>query len=149
MSPSPNPAPLREISTVRKRLNELFESALARWDFDAAAPLDAWVPAADAYTAGDRFVVHVELAGVDPRTVDLRVAGAELVIEGQREIEHESAGRTFHRVERSYGRFARRFPLPAGSDPRRIQAESRAGVLSIEVPLGGSPEHGVVRVPIG
>jgi HSP20 family protein len=149
MTRPPDARPLHEIASVRKRLNDLFESALARWDFDAETPLDAWVPAADAYVEGDRFVVHVELAGVDPRTVELRVVGAELVIEGQREIEHERAGSTFHRIERSYGRFGRRFELPEGFDPGRIEARLRAGVLSIEVPLGGAAQHGAVRVPIG
>ncbi len=48
-------------------MNELFESALARTDFDAEAPLDAWTPVGDVYdTAGDRFVVFLELPGVEP-----------------------------------------------------------------------------------
>lgn len=133
---------------MRKRLNDLFEAALARWDFDAAAPLDAWTPAGDAYTAEGRFCVCVELAGVELAAVDVRVLGEELVIEGQREIGHARAGRKFHRIERSYGRFVRRFPLPPGFEPDRIRARFRAGVLSIEVPLGGPHASGSVRVPI-
>jgi len=140
--------PLREISVVRKRLNDLFESALARWDFDAAAPLDAWMPAGDACTVDGRFCVWLELAGVDPAAVEVHVVGEELVIEGQREIEHERAGRKFHRVERSYGRFARRFALPPGCEAEGARARFRAGVLSIEVPLGGSPAPGSRRVPL-
>lgn len=148
MSQRAEGSPHRELSAIRRRMNDLFESALARSDFDAEAPLDAWAPAGDAHTAGDRFVVFLELPGVEPAAVEVRIEGADLVIDGQREIDHEQAGGRFHRIERSYGRFARRFRLPASAEPGDVTATFRAGVLRIEVPLRGPGRSATVHVPI-
>jgi len=148
MTRRPEGSPHRELSAVRRRMNDLFESALARSDFDAEVPVDAWVPAGDCFTVGDRFIVDLELPGVEPEAVDVRVEGGELLIAGQREIEHDAAGRKFHRVERSYGRFARRFSLPPNVEPGEVTATFRTGILRIEVPFHGTSRSAAVRVPI-
>ena len=37
-----------------------------------------------------------------------------MTVEGERKQEKEEKGKKFHKVERSYGKFVRRFALPTG-----------------------------------
>ena len=39
--------PLSELLSVQKRMNDLFESALARSNFEAGQDVDRWTPVAD------------------------------------------------------------------------------------------------------
>ena len=42
--------PLKELLTVQKRMNKLFDSALGMTDFDTQEGVDTWVPVCDAFT---------------------------------------------------------------------------------------------------
>ena len=64
--------------------------------------------------------------------------GDELVVQGDREMDRESAGDQFHRVERSYGKFSRRFHLPSTVERESVEATYDAGVLRIV--LSNRPE---------
>ena len=55
MRPSSDRDPLKELLTVQKRMNKLFESALERTDFDAQDEVDTWTPVADVYEAPDAW----------------------------------------------------------------------------------------------
>ena len=90
--------PLGELLTVQRRLNELFDAALARANFDAASAVDAWVPVCDAYRTSERIVVCVELPGLDASGIRVRFEGDELVVEGHREATASEPGLRFHRV---------------------------------------------------
>jgi HSP20 family protein len=57
-----------------------------------------------------------------------------LTIRGSRTREEEKKEKNFHRVERSFGSFARAFRLPATVDAERISATYEDGVLRLEMP---------------
>src|SRR6185436_2347480 len=105
--------PLKELVGVQERMNKLFESALAKTNFDADGGVGAWAPVTDVYETPDQFVLCLELPGLDQKDIDLRMDGDELVVQGERRMEREQPGEQFHRVERSYGKFVRRFPIPS------------------------------------
>lgn len=128
--------PLKELEGVQRRMNQLFESALARTNFDAEGEIGGWFPVADAYETGGAMVLQVELPGIDQSDLDVRVDRGELVIQGERRMEREPAGE-YHRVERSYGKFVRRFPLPPGTDRESVEAVYRDGVLRVELSKKG------------
>ena len=44
----------------------------------------AWVPTTDIFVQGDRLVIRIELAGVDPENIDLRFANGVLTVSGNR-----------------------------------------------------------------
>lgn len=123
--------PLQELSAVQKRMNRLFETALARTEIEADGGIGPWVPVADVRETADQFLVSVELPGLEPDRIRVRVDGEDLVIEGERPMERERPGVRFHRVERSYGRFARRFRLPGTARRDSVQAHHRDGVLRV------------------
>ena len=123
--------PLKDLAAIQGRMNKLFESALARTHMDADGGPGAWTPVADVYETADRMVLSLELPGLVQNEIDLRVDGADLVVQGERRMERDQPGEVFHRVERSYGKFVRRFPLASDVDRQSAEAVYRDGVLKI------------------
>jgi HSP20 family protein len=94
---------------------------------------DVFSPAVDVHETDDKIVVAAELPGVDPKALEIKVEGDSLWISGERKQENEEKTKSYHRVERWYGRFERQLTLPAGADPEKVDAAYKNGVLTIEV----------------
>ena len=77
-----------------------------------------WSPHVDMYEEGDTIVVKAELPGISRDDVDLSVENGDLVIQGERTSRSEIREEQYYRMERSFGAFYRRLPLPEGIDPR-------------------------------
>lgn len=96
----------------------------------------AWVPTTDIYAQGDRLMIRIELAGVDPDDVDLRFANGVLTVSGSRKSEFsddDGDEPTFYVRERFYGEFRRAFTLPEGTQRSQIQAGFDDGLVEITV----------------
>ena len=130
--------PLKDLVQVQQRMNNMFESALARTDFDTATGLDSWTPVADVHEAHEHLHLCLELPGFEQSEIDLKVDGDHLIVEGERRMDADGNRGQFHRVERAYGKFSRRFPLPSRFDRDRIEASYRNGVLKISLPARDS-----------
>ncbi|KAL1365182.1 hypothetical protein AAHE18_03G270300 [Arachis hypogaea] len=57
-----------------------------------------------------------------------------LQISGERNVEKEDKNDTWHRVERSSGKFMRRFRLPENAKMDQVKASMENGVLTVTVP---------------
>lgn len=123
--------PFRDLVSIQNELNRLFGRTYAGAEGGQGS---AWLPPLDIFETKDRFVVNVELPGVDQDSVDVSVEDSTLVIRGEREFYRDVSEDSFHRVERRYGAFARSLSLPTTADPERIEASFDKGVLTIEVP---------------
>jgi HSP20 family protein len=143
-----DPDPLQELAGVQHRMNRLFESALARTDFEAEGGFGAWPPVSDVVETGDALFFWLELPGLDQRHLDVRIEGDELLVVGELPPDGEQRGEQYHRVERSSGRFSRRFPLPQDVDRGSIDAKYRGGVLRIAVAKRSLERAGPIRVPV-
>lgn len=141
--------PLKELVGVHQQMNRLFERALQRRNFDAQEGVGSWSPEADVYEQDGSLVFELELAGLRQDVIDLRVDGDELVVEGERTLDRGEPDEHFHRVERTYGTFARRFHLPSTVDRQRIAATYRNGVLRVELPTKRGEGPRAMKVPIG
>src|SRR4030095_5588723 len=82
--------------------------------------LTTWAPAVDIFEGENELVVKADLPDIKPEELDIRVENNILTIRGERKFEKvaRSAGagdkvdeRSYLRVERSYGSFARSFSL--------------------------------------
>jgi len=124
--------PFRDLMSIQSELNRLFGRTYAGGDAGAGA--GAWAPPLDIYETDDRFVVSVELPGVDPDSVDVSVEDSTLTIQGERRFQSEVSEESFHRVERRYGQFVRSLSLPSTANAEAITASFDKGVLTIEVP---------------
>jgi HSP20 family protein len=125
--------PFSEMSLLQNQMNRLFDSAMQTWPGDTNGTTH-WAPPADIYETEDELVVALDLPGVDPNMVDIRVENNVLTIRGERQFEEKQNKDNFHRVERSYGAFARSFTLSTFVDADKIRASYKSGVLSINLP---------------
>ena len=82
----------------------------------------------------DRYLLHADLPGVDPRSIDIDVDGQLLTIRAQRTADTGEGVRWLTR-ERSAGSFLRQFTLGDGVDVDRITASYDSGVLSVVIPV--------------
>ena len=57
-----------------------------------------------------------------------------LQISGERNVEKEDKNDKWHRVERSSGKFMRRFRLPENAKMDQVKASMENGVLTVTVP---------------
>lgn len=88
----------------------------------------------DAYRRGDRFVVHLDLPGVDPGSIDLTSEQNVLTVEAERRFEPQEDDQVIV-LERPQGSFRRQLFLSDALDPDRIQASYQDGVLTLEIPI--------------
>src|SRR5688572_24397628 len=103
--------PFRELAAVQARLNRIFNEPYEPGD-DTLVRAD-WTPAVDAFeTAQHELVLKADLPGVKKEDIDLKVENSTLTIRGERKRETEVKEDGYHRVERTYGNFARSFTLP-------------------------------------
>jgi len=123
--------PLRELARVQEEMSRAFgdERTLLR-----AGESVGWTPSCDIYEDGDEIVVRAELAGVEPKDVEIRYENGVLTLTGERKLEMAETRENYHRVELSYGTFTRSFVLPVSVDAEKIRAESKNGVLVVHLP---------------
>jgi HSP20 family protein len=140
--------PLKELAGVQHRMNRLFESAMARTDFEAEGGFGAWSPISDLVETDQALLFWLEVPGLDQNDLDVRIEGDELLVAGELKPDREDSGEQFHRIERSSGRFSRKFPLPQDVDRESIDAKYRGGVLRITVAKRSHERAGPIRVPV-
>ena len=126
--------PYREISSIHNRFNRIFGGALTPRERDEELSLGAWIPPVDIVEEKERILLTAELPGFQEKDIDVQMEGNLLTLRGERKSEVEKEGRTFHRVERSYGQFFRSFTLPNNVDRDRIKAKFANGLLEVELP---------------
>jgi HSP20 family protein len=127
-------------------VDRLVSAVLGADGADAADAAPTWVPAVDVEEGDDAVRLAVEVPGVDPNALDVTVDDRVLTVSGERPLARADRGRTAYRLERRYGRFARRIALPKTVDPDRIRAHYEHGVLFLEVPK--RPEAQLRRIAI-
>ena len=102
----------------------------------------------DAYRQGDRFVVQVDLPGVDPASVDLTVDKNVLTLRAERQPE-QADGQEWLVSERPHGSFSRQLFLGEGLDIDHIEASYDHGVLTVTVPVAEAAKPRKVEITAG
>lgn len=97
----------------------------------------AWTPRIDVQRSDEAIVVRADLPGVRKEDVQIEIDEDALTLSGQRQEERTEGTKEqgYQLMERSYGSFYRRIPLPPGAKPQSCKAEMHDGVLSITLPL--------------
>lgn len=106
------------------------------------------VMALDAYRRGDRFLIHFDLPGVDPGTVDLTVEKNVLTVRAERSWAREESDEVVV-SERPQGSFARQLFLGEGLDPEGISASYDQGVLTVTIPVAAQAKPRKVEINAG
>jgi HSP20 family protein len=126
--------PFGDLMSIQNELNRLFGRTYGGGEAGSGSA-GSWVPPLDVYESGDKYVVAVELPGIEPGDVEVSVEDSTLAIKGQREFFYTGAAdESFRRIERRYGQFTRTLTLPSTADVEKVDASFDKGVLTIEVP---------------
>ena len=88
----------------------------------------------DAYRKGTDFYVHFDLPGVDADSIDLIVDQNVLTVKAERPAVLADGGEMIV-SERPAGTFSRQLFLGETLDAEHIQADYRAGVLTLTIPV--------------
>ena len=104
-----------------------------------------WLPAVEVSESNGTLRVQAELPGLSPEDVRVEIGDKEIVIQGERRVEHEENRRGVRRTEREYGVFYRTIPLPEGAQVDQAKAAFHNGVLEVTVPV---PERAGQRRPV-
>jgi HSP20 family protein len=99
----------------------------------------------DAYRSGDQVVIHVDLPGVDPATIDVTVENHVLTVKAERSWQPAEGDQVIV-AERRQGPFARQLRLGNLVDGDRIEARYDRGVLTLTLPLAQEAKPRKVEV---
>ena len=132
--------PSRELLSIEREFNKMFNSLSNRFGFGNGDDVDkeyenaVWSPSSDIYEDKENYVLTLDLPGIKKDNVKISYVDGQLNISGERKNEKESKDGTYHRVERSYGKYFRSFSLPKEIKDDKIDAEFKDGQLTITVP---------------
>ncbi len=129
--------PFETLSELQEDVSRLFERRLSannQGQQGQRSLLQAdWYPAVDIHEDKEAYLFDIEAPGVSKDSFDVKVENNVLVIRGERKSREEKNEGNVHRIERSYGSFARSFTLPETADTEKVNAEYKDGVLHIKV----------------
>ena len=126
-----------EIEKEFESMRERMESMLGSLSRSGAATLcgeSHWRPSLDLYETNDEFTLLVDLAGIQPKEVDVVVEREVVRISGNRCRPHAKEVTRVHHMEIDFGPFSHAFRLPVPVDPDAASSTYRDGFLTIRLP---------------
>ncbi len=102
----------------------------------------------DAYRQGDRFVVHFDLPGVEPSSIELTIEKNVLTVSAERQWQ-PADDQQIVASERPQGTFSRQLFLGESLDSDKVEAHYDNGVLTVTVPVAEQAKPRKVEVTGG
>lgn len=127
---------LTRINNSPVQLHNEFNRLFSRWGAgESQSAVTHWVPAADVIEHADRFELYLDVPGIDPDQIDIKLDKGVLYISGERNYPADIDGKAqqLQRMERGQGHFHRQFVLPDTVDTDNVQAKVELGVLQVSI----------------
>ncbi|MCS6867157.1 MAG: Hsp20/alpha crystallin family protein [Thermus sp.] len=122
---------------VRRALEEALEKAFK----ESGETLE---PLSELQEHEDHYLLRVEVPGLGPENLEVRLEGEQLVVEGEKREEK----RTKHLAEIVYGRIYRAYLLPKDAQKEGLEARLHKGVLEVRIPREKRPAEPPVKIPV-
>ncbi|OLP16427.1 molecular chaperone [Leptolyngbya sp. 'hensonii'] len=135
--------PFREIDTLQREMNRLFETLTPTTPNGTA-----FVPAAEMRETPEAVLLKVELPGMEPKDLEVQVMAEAVSISGERKTETKTEEKGVMRSEFRYGRFQRVIPLPVRVQNTSVQAEYKDGILNLTLPKAEEEKNRIVKVSL-
>ena len=141
------PNPFRDREGIQTRLCHLLGDTRLRAAGDESS-FGNWDPPLDIEETDKEYAVTIDLPDVKKEDIKVQLQGGVLTMEGERRLEKEEQGKKYHRVERPYGLFLRRFTVPSVVDATALRAEYTNGVLKVRLPKSAVSKPTTVDVKV-
>ena len=124
------PRPMTVFNEMDNMINSVFNRD---WNLE---PIQStkWNPAVDIKETDSSFLISVDIPGLTKKDINIEVSDDVLSITGERTEDKVEDSDLYHYRERSKGAFTRSFHLPESVDEKKISANFKDGILSIELP---------------
>lgn len=135
------------LESLRREIDKLFETFRpAAWSVPFSRSLlgfempsltgKEWqiAPAVDLVEKDTEYEISAELPGLEEKNIEVKLSNGTLTIKGEKKEEKEEREKDYYLSERRFGSFQRRFQLPHGVDPDKIEATFTKGVLKLKLP---------------
>lgn len=146
--------PFKELSTMRKQMDRLFEDMLSVSDNDWMGLHNMggmWSPAVEIAEKDNELILKAAIPGIDVKDLDVEVSEDRVTISGEHQSESktEDKDKNYFRSEFHYGKFERVIPLPMAVKTDEIKSDFNKGVLTLTLPkVEDSPKKSVkVKLP--
>jgi|SRR5581483_1900538 len=124
-----------------RELDRFAQQALGTRMRPAVMPLDA-------YRQDDHFVVHFDLPGVDPSSIEMTVEKNVLTVSAERQWQATDNQQVLA-SERPQGTFSRQLFLGEGLDTDEVEARYDNGVLTVTIPVAEQAKPRKVQITTG
>ena len=135
--------PLREIETLQRQMNHLFDDF---YPATSAINGKTFVPAAELHETPEAIHLKLEVPGLDADDLDVQVTAEAVSITGERRAETKTEEKGMTRSEFRYGKFQRVIPLPARVQNDKVEAKYENGILNLNLPKAEEEKKRVVKV---
>lgn len=122
-------SPFPELMELQRSLDQVFGAGRTPENTGFA-----WQPAVDIFETDNEIIIKMELPEVNKDDVQVNLDDRTLTIRGERKLEFEDRRESYHRVERSYGQFARSFTVPPNIAREGLKAQYKDGILRVVLP---------------
>jgi HSP20 family protein len=100
-----------------------------------------WSPPTDVYETEEKYIIRVEIAGMDENDLSVKIDQNRLIISGFRPDFPET--RAYHRMEIHFGEFSTEVEFPGPVEIDHVEADYQNGFLRIVLPKAQAK-----RIPI-
>lgn len=136
--------PFAGLLDLQDRLERLLGNPSPGWALGPARP--SVFPPINAFTdAEGMLVVRAEVPGIEPESVHVTIERGTLTVSGERK-RPEPAKASWHRRERTFGKFSRSVTLPNDVDADKATARCVNGVLEVRLPKSAAAQPRSINI---
>lgn len=140
--------PIRDLQNIQNRLSSgFFGTSTPALDEDMSYSSDWW-PSVDVAEDNKEYTLTADLPDIRKEDVHVTLRNGSISLSGERKREKEERGKTYHRIERAYGKFERTFSLPENTTSEGIKAEFEGGTLRVHLPKTKGAETPIREIKI-
>jgi HSP20 family protein len=136
-----------ELVHLQSEMNKVFEALQDLHEAGAGQEV-GFAPPYDIMETPEGIVVMVDLPGVCPETLKVRVQGGSVTMQGERERSVASSIVAYHLMERDRGPFLRRLRVEGAVNMHKGDATYERGVLTLRCPRGSEQRGRSVDLPL-
>ena len=146
--------PFRELSSMRKQMDRLFEDMLTVNDDNWMGLHNMggmWTPAVEIEEKDKELILKAAIPGIEIEDLEVEVSEDRVIISGEHKEEKstEDKDKNYFHSEFHYGKFQRIIPLPVAIKTEEIKSDFEKGVLTLTLfKMEDTPKKSVkVKLP--